>query len=241
MRFVTTLIGMSAVILFATSVSHADDDHQQAPRNIAVVSQFENTMYKIRVGLTVFNNTEQSREVDWHIAENSEADMVAFLKMKGVVGNIQPLTQTGPRARAGEGTDAEQAGIIQAARDAGFDTLVLIQPSDNINFRFFKPGYGVCGVGHIMGLDVGPYAAFMVVVYRTADAKRIDWRWGYRSMNSPFDFDSRGPCTDFEKYPVPWKDAITDYTDADLATIETSVKARIKAGIERALDGLDLQ
>src|SRR2546430_2752172 len=112
MRFVATLIVMSAVILFAATVSQADD-HQEAPRNIAVVSQFENTMYKIRVGLTVFNNTEQSREVDWHVAENSEADMVALLKMKGVVGNIRPLTQTGPRARAGEGTDAEQAGVIE--------------------------------------------------------------------------------------------------------------------------------
>jgi len=122
-----------------------------------------------------------------------------------------------------------------------FDTLVLIQPNENETFREFKPGYGVGAVGHIMGLDVCPYAAFMVVVYRTSDAKRIDWRWGYSSLNNPFDFDSRGPCTDFEKLPVPWKDSLAAYTDEDLTTVEAAVKERIRTGMARALDGLDLE
>ena len=238
MRLITVCGSLAAIALLAASGSFADEP--QKPHNIAVASQFDNTMYKIHVGLTVFNNDEELRQVDWHIAENSEADMIALLKMKGVAGNIAVLPQPGGRARAGEGTDAEQAGVIQAARDAGFDTLILIQPNESVNFRFFKAGYGICGIGHITGLDVGPFAAFMVVVYRTADAKRIDWRWGYSSMNSPFDFDSRGPCTDFEKLPVPWKDHLADYTDADLAAAEAAVKARIRSGMERALDGLDL-
>jgi hypothetical protein len=88
-------------------------------------------------------------------------------------------------------------------------------------------------------LEVCPFAAFRVVVYRTADAKRIDWRWGYKSYD-PFDYSSRGPCTDFEKYPLVWKDTLAQYTEEELATIQTAVKARIRSGMERALDGIDL-
>jgi len=236
------LLGLQLLIaLLATNISLADDE-QNKPHKIAVVSQFETTMYKIRVGMTIFNNSEESREVPaWHIAEASESDMVALLKQKGVANDVEMLPQTGPRARAGEGTDAEQAAIIRVARDAGFDTLVLIQPNENDNFRFFKAGYGVGAIGHILGLDVCPFAAFMVVVYRTSDAKRIDWRWGYSSMNSPFDFDSKGPCTDFEVLPVPWKDTLAAYTDEDMAAVEAAVKARIRSGMTRALDGLDFQ
>lgn len=238
MRYIKLFTSQLLALLLSASASSAADE-QRAPHRIAIVSQFETTMHRIHVA--PFDGSDESRDVpSWHIAESAETDMVALLQQKGIAGDIAVLPQSGQRSRAGEGTDKEQAGIIQAARDAGFDTLILIQPGENVNFRAFGAAYGVAGVGHIMGVDVCAYASFMVVVYRTADARRIDWRWGYQSINSPFDFDSRGPCTDFEKYPVPWKDTLAQYTDEDMAVVEAAVKARIRAGMARALDGLDL-
>ncbi len=231
-RHIALLGSVLTAVLFATGYSFADEQKKQ--HNIAVVSEFETTMYKIRIGLTIFNNSEESLEVaSWHIAETSEAELVALLKQRESLAgdNIQVLPQSGARARAGEQTRAAQAAVIQAARDAGFDTLVLILPYEIDDYRLFKPGYGVVAIGHITGLDVCAYASFEVIVYRTSDAERIDWNWGHH-----------GSCSGFDNGPdVPWKDSLAEYGDADLATVEAAVKTRIRKWLEHALDGLKLE
>ena len=223
--------------LVATGASLTGDEPQK-PHNIAVVSKFETTMYKIRIGLGgLFDDSDETKDVsEWHIAETSETDMVALLKQKGVGENVAVLHQTGPRAHGGEGRHDEQLPLIQLAREAGFDTIVVIQPDKNDTFPLLKPGYGICGKPQIIDpIRVYAYALFEVEVFRTADAKLIDWQYGYRSSR----FFGEGPCDDLGA--VPWKDTLAEYTAEDMATVEAAVKARIQAGLARALDHLDFQ
>jgi len=214
---------------FAQNAAIADE--KQPPHNVAVVSLFDNTFHKIHVGLTVFNNTSETKDVsDWHVPESSEAEMVALLKQKGVGESVAVLAQSGSRALAGRGVEKT---LSEAAHQAGFDTLVVIRPTDYENARFLEPGYGVFASGGLFGSPIAcPYGVFMVEVYRTADADRIDWRWGFSSFGE-------GPCVGLRS--VPWKEKITDYTDDDWATIQTAIRKRIDDGMTRALDGLDFK
>jgi hypothetical protein len=206
-------------------------DEKQPPHNIAVVSLFDNTFHKIRVGVTVFNNSAEEKDVsDWHVPETSEADMIALLKQKGVGQTVAVLAQTGARAQSGRGVEKT---LSEAARQAGFDTLVVIEPTNYDNARFLQPGYGVFGSGGLFGAPIAcPYGVFTVEVYRTSDADRIDWRWGFSSFGE-------GPCVGLRT--VPWKAKMADYTDEDWATIQAAIHKRISDGMTRALDGLEFQ
>ena len=117
-------------------------DAKQAPRNVAVVSLFDDTFHKLQFGLMVFSGEFLEKDVpDWHVAETSEAEMVALLKQKGIGEIAAVLPQ--PRAARRHRIGIEQP-LIQMAREAGFDTLVLIRPKrDEGNFREYVPGYGI--------------------------------------------------------------------------------------------------
>lgn len=224
-KFLTLLLAL----YIASSASGAAT---QPPQNIAVVSLFNDTLHKIRVGLTVFDNTFETKDVSaWNVPETSEADMVALLKQKGVAPNVSPLPAAIPRVVADDRGAREQ--LIAAARDAGFDTLVVVLPTEYDNARFLKPGYGVFASGGLFGSPKAcPYGLFIVAVYRTADGDRIDWRWGFSSWGD-------GPCVGLGS--VPWKATIAEYSDEDWVVIQSAIRTRIHDGMARALDGLDFQ
>ena len=202
------------------------------PRRVAVASLFDNTLHKIHVGVTVFSNTYESKDVaDWRVPETSEADLVTLIKQKGIGEEVAVLPQPGARARW-DNRGVEQQ-LISAAREAGFDVLVLISPTSYDNAPFLKPGYGVFASGGMFGPPPAcPYGLFMVEVYRTADADRIDWRWGFSSWGD-------GPCVGLRS--VPWKDTLAEYTDEDWTKVKEAIHKRIVDGMTRALDGLDFE
>ena len=225
---------IAVVLLTLFSLVDAFADDRTPPHKVAVVSLFDNTFHKLQFGLTVFSNEFQSKDVSaWRVAERSEADMVALLKQMGVGQSVEVLPQSGARASVGEKKEGIEAPFIDAARSAGFDTLILIRPArDQGNFRAFVPDYGIAAWGKLFGpRPACPYAVFKVQLYRTSDAKRIDWADGYGW--------GEGPCVDMKS--VPWQDDINAYSDAEWATIEAAIHKRIYEGMARALRHIDFK
>jgi hypothetical protein len=218
----------------ASTLSAPAADVKQPPRNVAVVALFDNTFHKLKFGLTVFDNDFQSKDVSaWHVAEQAESDMVALLKQKGIGQSVGVLAQAGARATAGENQHGVEAPLIEAARNAGFDTLILVRPArDQGNQSVFTPGFGIAAWGKLFGpRPACPYAVFHVQIYRTADAKGIDRADGYSW--------GEGPCVDMKS--VPWQDDINAYSDAEWSTIQAAIHKRINEGMARALRHLDFE
>jgi len=225
----TKLVGVSFMLaVFAWSPALAEDT---PPMNIAVVSLLDNTFHNIHRGSNGLDNTDESRDVSaWRVPEQSETDMVALLKQKGVGQSVAVLSQT---TRAKTTDDGVEDKLSAAARAAGFDTLVVIRPTRYLNAFFLEPGYGLLASGRFTDPPpTCPYGVFIVEVYRTSDADRIDWRWGFATFGD-------GPCVGLRS--VPWQNVMANYSEQDWATIEAAIHKRINDGMARAIDGLDFQ
>ena len=120
--------------------------------------------------------------------------------------------------------------VYKAAADAGYDTIIQIQPTGYDNERFMKPGYGLYK-GSMMGLGHAcAYALFNVHVIDAKTKTDLAWQWGFDSFNE-------GPCA---ADTVAWNDNVNQLTPAELAQIETAIKNKIAKGVVLSLQKFDL-
>src|ERR1700690_785225 len=125
--------------LFSSGVSDAD---LSAIKRMGVISALGDTLMVRSQGLTVFNNTTfkgtlPNRDLDAFFAKDLKSIIVASGRIKGDVSILN--------TRA---LDTES--IVSAAREQGFDTVVLMKPAEDTQFHMTGPGLTVwrTGGGH---------------------------------------------------------------------------------------------
>ncbi len=198
--------------------------------NIAVASGFHPFMHHIFIGTTVFSNTENIKPVpEWRIPEYAEVKLVDALKKRHIGDRVDVFLPGGKRPKS----DQDYMDYYQAARNAGYDTVVFARPTHYTNERFLKPGYGLY-LHRAFGMgEPCAYAVFVVEVVKTSGPEQLGWEWGHTSKLSP----ATGACYG----SAPWKDNVDNLTAEEMKQLETTIKSHIASGIDGAIGALNLK
>jgi len=226
---VTLLVVLSACSIIKRPVpeNEVGNIHQ-----VAVATGFQPFMHHIFIGTTIFSNANSIKPVpEWGIADFADEKLADALKKRGVGDKVDVFLPGGQRPKSNE----EFKAYYQAARNAGYDTVVFARPTLYDNAKFLESGYGLYlrrsfGMG-----EPCSYALFVVEVTKTSGPEQLGWEWGFTPRIFP------GGAASLCHQPAPWKDNVDDLTPSELNQLETAIKSYIASGIDEAIDKLNLK
>lgn len=204
------------------------DDDLKTIRKVAVFSRLPSTMNHITIGFTALANKYQTIDVSkWRMTQFGENQVVAQLSRNSQykVGTIKNK----PKPDASWDKDAV-ASLQAEAKNEGYDTLVILEPSGYANAPLFKPGYGVARVSRVGSPRISAYMIAIISVYNTSKPEALGWDWAM------FDSSSADPSGGAAQVP-PWKDDPAGFSADELGQIELLLKHRIELQVAEALKG----
>lgn len=141
------------------------------------------------------------------------------------------LLRMSQKARAGR---LQQIDLLfTRAKEEGFDTLVVVDPSAYDNARLLEPPYGYFE-RNLVGAQLQHciYSLFTVDVFDVNAKKRIAWEWG-------FDPTWEGICQE-KNTSVEWKENFDQYTENEKDQMKHLVLKEIREGLQHAVPELNL-
>lgn len=189
---------------------------------VAIASLLGTTCHFIHIGITVFTNAHYTAEVpDWAIDKDAEDFLTSTLGAADYqTGLLDVSAVPASQLYDPKQSPKEKFELLQhLAADQGFDTLIILSPSEWYNDRFIEPGFGIYSRIH-----TGPYASFWLQVRDVKSGKQI---WG----------DFAYPSEAFPDKKLSWKAQWTDYSDEEQAAIRSGVERHIQNELLRILRG----
>jgi hypothetical protein len=205
--------------LFTSALS---DANARDLKRIAVVSVLGHRLQGQQIGLTVFGNRHFDADVpNWTLDADVRALLQQEVAASGRVSGSLELWEDPP--------GGDRKTILAAAREKGFDAVLIAQPTDNPNARMLPAGPALLH-RKVMGLDKLHVCDSMdVLIWRVADGKMI----GYSVPD---------PCDYMQSLPAEvWHDNWSEYSDDERRTALEQTEAYVRKQIHIALIELNLQ
>lgn len=203
-------------------------------QHTAVVSAMGDTYHMVQAGFTIFQNKVYDYDVGHWRLDDYARDEVLRLMASGGRLKVASLDTTNlpPSALRDSPSDMQvskdgRQRMIAEARRQGFDSVLLIEPSDwSTTFHAMQAGYGfyrhnVMNVG-----QAAAYASIAIELYRLDSGKIVEQR-------------SHQP-TIAGHSPIEPKPGFNDYLPEDQATMMREVKAKISESLHGSLVGMKL-
>jgi hypothetical protein len=199
--------------IFSSGLTEADI---ASFKRVAVISALGDTLMGRSIGLTVFNNksfktTLPNRDLDDSFTAEMKSTIIASGRIKGEVAALAT-------------TSLDSESILAAAREQGFDAVLLMQPAEDTQFHMNDPGLSVWRTGG--GQKSFTCNSMRIAVLRVSDAKQLASASDYH-------------CPSFSNLPF-WHNSWEEYTDEQQATVFTAMKAFVSHQIDEALKKLKL-
>jgi hypothetical protein len=210
----------AAAGLFSTALSDADAG---TLKRIAIISLFGHRLQGQQIGLTVFGNRHFEADVpDWSL----DAEVRKLLQEEAAAsGRVHGALEPWEDVPGGD-----RKSILAAAREKGFDAVLVAEPTDNPHDRLLPAGPTLLH-RKLMGLDkVHVCNSMHVLIWRVADGKTI----GY-SVPDPCDYTRSLPPAQ------AWHDNWSGYSDDERRAVLEQVTAYVHKQIQIALIELNLQ
>ncbi len=229
---------LCAVVLVATISGCAamgmragvSQDDVKKMSNVAVVSILDSKMNYLMNGTTVFQN--QSTTFDaakWELNKLVEQSLLSNLKANAQFKHVGLLKM---KFNASDRHNEEDVkNMLKAAKDEGYDTLILLEPSRYDNAPMYGRGYGIFHTSKFALKDsTHVYMLAAIRAYDTSSGKDLGWQWTFDSIMGKPAFISYDP--------VPWKDKPSDLTPAELAQINKALRSHIEKEVAYAVDAI---
>jgi hypothetical protein len=185
----TMLAGASALAgPFTTTLS--DTDAKQIKR-LALVSTLGDTLHARQVGLTAFQNKSfDARVATWNldvsVTTKLKERIIANSKISGDIESLIP-------------SSSDKKAILDAARDKGFDAVLVIRGEGNVHDSSIVPG-PILLRRKLPGVDKLYTCNGMALhMYRVSDGRRIG-------------FAVPSACSDSPNVSLVWHEAWLDFT-----------------------------
>ncbi|HWX34517.1 MAG TPA: hypothetical protein VNZ53_44700 [Steroidobacteraceae bacterium] len=185
-------------------------------KRLAVISALGDTLMGRSMGLTVFNNktfrtTLPNRDLDDSFTNDMKSTIAASGRIKGEVAALSTAS-----------LDTES--ILAAARELGFDAVVVMQPAEDTQFHMTDPGLSVWRTGG--GHKSFTCNSMRIVVLRVSDGKQIASASDYR-------------CPSYSNLPF-WHDSWEEFSEAEKGAVSGAMKAFVEHQIDQTLKKLKL-
>lgn len=185
-------------------------------KRLAVISALGDTLMGRSMGLTVFNNktfrtTLPNRDLDDSFTTDMKSTIAASGRIKGEVAALSTAS-----------LDTES--ILAAARELGFDAVVVMQPAEDTQFHMTDPGLSVWRTGG--GHKSFTCNSMRIVVLRVSDGKQIASASDYR-------------CPSYSNLPF-WHDSWEEFSEAEKGAVSGAMKAFVEHQIDQTLKKLKL-
>ncbi|MEO0961597.1 MAG: hypothetical protein AAFY01_04160 [Pseudomonadota bacterium] len=227
LRLLIAAAGATVLAGCATLDRTVDSTDAAGISRIGVASALGDEMNHIFIGTIVFENARATRAVpEWEMRLFAEKEMVSMLEASPKVSSAGVVDVTGlDRSQFWD----NQAKLLAAAKEQGFDTVALILPASYSNQPFMEPGYGVFrkltfGLTHDC-----IYQQTIVQVLDVASGERLAWEWGFNSWD--------GSCLESA---VPFKYDVGSYTPQEMETLNQEIRGAFSFGFERTVRKLGL-
>jgi hypothetical protein len=205
--------------LFTTALSDAD---ARDLKRIAIVSVLGHRLQGQQIGLTVFGNRHFDADLpDWTLDADVRGLLQEEVAASGRLSGTLELWEDAP--------GGDRKTLLAAAREKGFDAVLIAQPTDNPNAPMLPAGPALLH-RKVMGLDKLHVCDSMnVLIWRVADGKMI----GHSVPD---------PCDYMQSLPAQlWHDNWSEYSDDERRTALEQIEAHVRKQIRIALIDLNLQ
>ena len=238
---VFVFFGLALTLVGCSSIK-VTPEQRTAIAKIGVYSYLSDTMHHINIGTLVFANKYEERQVpEWNIRTHSEQAALEEISKSSLLGGATAAIVKDDAVRPEE-VDAvydDHDRIVALARAQNFDTLVVIRPVRYSNSPYMEPGYGVFNKSMFGSDNPCGYALFSIAVVSVNTDERIGWGWGFETEAGMF--SSRpvfmGPCA---KNGVFWRETLSEYSAAELASVGDVVRNQVAFGVHHALDAAEM-
>jgi hypothetical protein len=206
--------------LFSTALS---DEDAKSLKRIGIASSLGHKLRGQQVGLTVIGNRHFEVDLpDWTL----DADV----RMQWIEGITTSGRHTATLEPWEDAPTGNHKATLAAAREKGFDAVLVIEATDNPNDRLLPEGPSLLHK-KALGLDrVHPCNSMRADMYRVAVGKRIG-------------FATPDACDYAKSFPPvqAWHENWTDYSDDDKRLVLDGVTAHVRKQIYMILTRLNLQ
>lgn len=196
---------------------------------IAVASLLGTEFHGIHVGTMVFGNSSYEASVpQWNIDGAAEKKIIDHLSRNGS-RNVVSLPHDPAMGSRLEKSHSFVQGynyqeLIDAAKQQGADTLIVVQPVRYDNAPFHAPGYGFFERSFFGSSRRCVYSLFIMSVISTKTGKKAGWEWGF-------------PC-ELGETELEWKDGLDKYSDNELLLLRKKTEASVEQNVMSALKTL---
>jgi hypothetical protein len=209
-----------------------NDEDRGEIKSLAVFSGLGPKMSHSRIGTTIFGNNHEFIDVGaWRLDSFIEAVVLKELKANPNFTTIGLAPLAKPRLEA---ISEEKLGeVIQAAKTAGYDALLVILPSHYENAaKGMEPGYGIQKLSNLFTSRTSVYLLAILRVYRLSDEKSIAWQWAFDSMN--------GKPSYLSSEEFAWRENYNEYSAQEKTEVQRILKRHIEIAIPYSLRALHL-
>lgn len=218
-----TIILVAVAIALASRLSIAgilssgiSDSDASTIKRLGVISALGDTLMVRSVGLTVFNNksfktTLPTRDLDATFTRTMRDEIVRSGRISGEVASLATAS-------------LDTGSIIEAAREQGFDAVIVMQPAEDTQFHMTGPGLTVFRTGG--GHKSFTCNSMRIVVLRVADGKK-------------FAAASEGQCPAYSNLPF-WHNTWEEYTEEERRTVFRAMEVFVNHQIDETLKRLGL-
>ena len=178
-----------------------------------------------------FNEFESKNVSHWGIPEYSEALIVNQLKQNPAIKKVAALQGIARVQKDVEDRFAlDMDSVIAAAKDQGFDTVIMVTPAGYPSIRDLKSGYGLHKDNALDYIPACVYANLYVTITDVASQRTIGQSASFGMV--------RGICADER---IVWKEKFASYSETEMKQLETIIKNKLKADITESLQTLGLK
>ncbi len=212
----------------------ASDKDLEGLHRTAVVSAMGNTYHMVEAGFTIFQNKIYNYDVShWRLDDYARDELLRMMASGGRLkvepldlAELPPTSLRDTPADMQVSRDGRQRLMVQA-RKQGFDSLLLIEPSDwSTTFPVMQAGYGFYRHSVMKVGQAAAYASIAVELYRLDTGKIVEQR-------------SHQPTIAGHSTLEP-KPAFDAYLPEDQGTMMREVKAKITESLHGSLVGMKL-
>lgn len=200
-------------------------------KRIAVVSSMGDEFTMTYIGSNIFANKSETVKIkDWKIDEHAQNDLIKMLSDSKKYEQVAPLA--GKFDRLELQSKEKRLPLLIRAKDQGFDAIIILMPTSYDNAKMVRPGFGMQRHHAQISPAEFVYMLASLNVIKVETGEQIAWQWTFNP------WDQKPGIYDTSK--VPWKDQYKNFTKAEKALIQKSLKNRIDEGLKYAISALRL-
>lgn len=156
-----------AYLMVSCAVQKLSISETQSVDKVAILSELDNHMNKVMVGVTIFNNDSSQSSINaWNINHNIENDIAQKLWSKGKEVVILQTSTT-------EIMQEKKKLLINQASYKGAQLVIIVKPVYQVeNYPLFPEGYGLFERNTLGFKQRLLYASIVYEVYSTKDGNR---------------------------------------------------------------------